>query len=379
MSRKKLLFVITEDWYYWSHRRPLARAAKEAGFDVILATRVDRHRSLIESEGVTVIPLSLRRSGRNPFREIFAVLELLRLYLRERPALVHHVAHKPVLYGSLAARCARVPAVVNALGGLGYAFIAEGWLARLRRLGLGWAYRFALAGRNSRLILQNQDDASALIRLGTIRPDAVILIRGSGVDLAAFTPSPEPEGIPLVLMPSRLLWDKGVSEFIGAAGLLRRSGVRARFVLAGELDSDNPAGVPAAAVERWRQEGEVEFWGRREDMPAVFAQSNVVCLPSYREGFPKALLEGAASGRAIVASDVPGCREIVRHGTNGLLVPARDQVALADALRRLIEDPARRKTMGLRSRELAVAEFSDLDAAQQTLGVYRALLEDSTR
>ncbi len=375
----KILFLVTEDWYFWSHRRPLAQAALKAGFEVLLATHVDRHRVLIEADGVTVLPLSLRRSSRNPFRELLSLLEVANLYLTHRPDLVHHVAHKPVLYGSVAARLTGVPAVVNALGGLGYAFIASGWRARIRRHLLSWAYKLALGGRSSRLILQNDDDLAVLVEEGMTLPEAVTVIRGSGVDLDEFKPSPEAPGVPLVLMSSRLLWDKGAGEFVAAAIALRQAGVKARFALAGDVDADNPAAVPSEEIERWRREGDVEIWGRRDDMPAVYAQAHVVCLPSYREGFPKALIEAAACGRAMVAADVPGCREVVRSGDNGLLVPPRDAVALAEALRRLIEDPLLRARMARRSREIAVAEFSQADVVERTLEVYSLLLEGTAR
>jgi glycosyltransferase involved in cell wall biosynthesis len=201
-----------------------------------------------------------------------------------------------------------------------------------------------------------------------------VLIRGSGVDLARYTPAPEPEGVPLVVLPARMLRDKGVEEFVAAARMLKQAGVNARFALVGDPDPENPAAISLAQLAAWREEGAVEYWGWRDDMATVFRQAHLVCLPSYREGLPKALIEAAACERALVTCDVPGCREVVSDGDNGLLVPARDSAALARALRRLIEDAGLRRALARRSRERAVAEFSLERVIADTLALYRALL-----
>ncbi len=372
-AHPRLLFLVTEDWYFCSHRLPLACAARDAGFDVAVATRVTAHGERIRAAGLRLIPLRLRRSGRNPWRELMAIAEITRLYRAEKPDIVHHVALKPVLYGSLAARIAAIPSVVNALAGMGYVFTSGKLSARLLRPLVTLAFRLLL--KRGRIILQNPDDRAALLKAGVALPEQITLIRGSGVDTAHFTPVPEPDAaVPLVVLPARMLWDKGVGEFVAAAHMLRDEGLAARFMLAGERDPDNPAAIPAAQLEIWRAAGIVEWSGRQEDMARLLAQSHIVCLPSYREGLPKALLEAAASGRAIVATDVPGCREAVRHGVNGLLVPARDAAALADALRRLILDPALRREFGQRGRARAEKEFSVEKITAETLALYRELL-----
>lgn len=372
-NRPKLLFLVTEDWYFCSHRLPLACAARDAGFEVSVATRIRAHGEKITAAGLHLIPLGLQRSGRNPWRELAAIGEIARIYRRIAPDIVHHVAMKPVLYGSLAAKLAGVPAVVNALAGMGYVFTSSKPSAKLLRPLITLALRFLL--KNGRVILQNPDDRAALIAAGVLKEEQVRLIRGSGVDTAVFQFSPEPDKAPpLVVLPARMLWDKGVGEFVAAAQILKQDGVNARFALAGERDPDNPADIPLAQLQAWHESGNVEWLGKQEDMQSLLAQANIVCLPSYREGLPKALLEAASCGRAIVATDVPGCREAVHHHENGLLVPARNAAALAAALRLLIENPSLRRQFGLRGREMAEQEFSVEKVIAETLALYRELL-----
>jgi glycosyltransferase involved in cell wall biosynthesis len=267
-----------------------------------------------------------------------------------------------------------VPGVVNALAGLGFLFSSASLKARVLRPMVQLGFRVLLTGADTRVILQNPDDVRLLTVSAHLDPSRVRLIRGSGVDLTVFTPSPEPPGTPVVMLPSRLLWDKGVREFVEAAALLRARGVEARFVLVGSPDPGNPAAVPERTLRDWVETGPIEWWGHREDMPATLAQSHLVCLPSYREGLPKILLEAAACGRPIVTSDAPGCREAVRHGKNGLLVPARNCGALADALESLIRDPAARQAFGRRGREMAEAEFGLEPVIRATLGLYAELV-----
>ena len=310
----------------------------------------------------------------NPLRELIVLIRLVLLYRREKPDLVHQVALKPVLYGSIAARMTGSLRVVNAIAGMGFIFSSTALLARLLRPLIVGAFRMLLGGRDRLLILQNPDDLQLLVDAKVTVADQVRLIRGSGVDPQYFTWSAEPAGVPLVVLASRMLWDKGIAEFVDAARLLRTEGVAARFVLVGDTDADNPAAVPPAQLAAWRDEGIIEWWGRRDDMPVVLASANLVCLPSYREGLPKVLLEAAACGRAIVATDVPGCREIVADGDNGLLVRVRDAVTLAAALGVLLTDPVRRQRMGQRGRDRVLAEFSEATVVAETLTVYRELL-----
>ncbi|MCX7098534.1 MAG: glycosyltransferase family 4 protein [Methylococcales bacterium] len=371
----KLLYFVTEDWYFCSHRLALAVAAQQAGFEVLVVTRVNRHGDLIRSHGLKLIPIELSRRSRNPFKELAVIWQLLAIYRKHKPDIVHHVALKPVLYGSLAARLAGVPAVVNALAGLGFLFVSKRLLARVLRPLVETAFRLLLNRSRSQVIFQNPDDQGLLVGRKLLAPERATLIRGSGVDTHVFTPMPETAGIPLVILASRLLWDKGVAEFVAAAQQVNALGVIARFALVGVGDPENPASIPDAQLEQWHELGIIEWWGRRDDMPQVLAQAHIVCLPtSYGEGVPKVLIEAAACGRPIVATDVPGCREIVRHEENGLLVPAKDVDALALAIRRLIADKVLRQTMGARGRELVEAEFSIERVIGQTLQLYQELL-----
>jgi len=364
----KLLFVVTEDWYFVSHRLPLAVAAQAAGFDVAVATREGRKADVIRSAGIRLIPFGLSRRGGNPLREVVA---LWRLYRREKPDLVHHVALKPVMFGALAAWLARVPAQVNAVAGLGWLFTSSHGVVRLARPTLRWMLARLLNQPHSLTIVQNPEDKALLERSG-VTAARLRLIRGAGVDVQVFYPvSPPPTPVCIVLV-ARMLWDKGVGEFVEAARRLIGAGVSARFVLVGDPDPANPASVPESTLRNWHGQHGVEWWGRREDMPAVLQAAHIACLPSsYGEGLPKSLLEAAACGLPIVTTDAPGCREVVRDGVNGLLVPVRDAAVLAAALGKLIGDAALRRRMGEQSRVRAETEFGLEAVIAQTLAAYR--------
>jgi glycosyltransferase involved in cell wall biosynthesis len=376
MSRPKLLYFVTEDWYFCSHRLPLALAAQDAGYDVSVVTRVNEHGDVIRRAGIRLIPFDLSRRGMNLASELAVLARLIALYRKERPDIVHQVAMKPVIYGSLAARLSGVsPGIVNALAGLGYIFTSDQLKARLLRPVIGCAFRGILGNRGSRLILQNHDDCAKFISKHFVGEERLRLIRGSGVDTTAFSQTPEPRGIPVVMLPSRMLWDKGVKEFVEAAGQLKKRGIGARFVLVGDTDPHNPSAIPTEQLKAWQTAGTVEWWGRCDDMPAVLEQTHIVCLPSYREGLPKALLEAASCGRPIVTTDTAGCREVVRNGENGLLVPVRSTAELTDALQLLIEKPELRKKMGTKGREIVVSEFGVEKVIAKTISVYRELLK----
>lgn len=372
--KPRLLFVVTEDWYFCSHRLPLALAAIEAGFDVSVATRVSAHGDVIRGAGIQVHPWEMSRGSTGVFTELRALLNLFRIYRAARPDIVHHVALKPVLYGSLLAKLRGIPAVVNALGGMGSVFTAGSARKRLLKTAILNVFKLLLSAKGKILILQNPDDRDLMVTQAGVAPERIRLIRGAGVSLDEFGVVPEPAGVPVVVLPARMLWDKGVGEFVEAARLLQAEGVRARFVLVGGTDECNPSGIDPKQLNQWTAEGLVEWLGMRRDMPAVLQGANIVCLPSYREGLPKSLLEAAACGRAIVSTDVPGCREIVRDGQNGILVPARDAVALAAALRQMILSPELRSRMGRRGRDMVVAEFSEQIVVAQTINIYRELL-----
>jgi glycosyltransferase involved in cell wall biosynthesis len=374
MGRKKLLYFVTEDWYFYSHRFDLGRAAIAAGFEVVLVTHVDRHRELISSAGIRVIPVEVDRGGMNPISEFRLIASLVKIYRRERPDIVHHVALKPVIEGGLAARIARVGVTINAVAGLGYVFSSSTLRARLLRPFVRRIISFALNGRSSRVIVQNPDDLEQLVEFTKIDRKCITVIKGAGVDIEKFKPTAEPAGDVVVTLHSRMLWDKGVGEFVDAARMLRSEGVRARFLLVGEPDPCNKASVPREQLQSWADEGVIEWLGQHHDIPGLLADTHIVCLPSYREGLPKSLLEAASCGRPIVTTDAPGCREIVRNGQNGILVPVRDARSLSMALAQLISSPEVRVRMGGRGRALAEKEFSSEIIIKNTIDLYRHVL-----
>lgn len=367
----KILFLITEDWYFWSHRLPLARAAQRAGFKVTIATRVSAFKEKIEREGFKLIPIKLERKSKNIFKEMIDFLEILKIYRREQPTLVHHVAMKPVLYGSWAARMMNVPAIVNAIAGLGFVFLAKGRKSILIKKMVGLAYRSAFSRDNTIGIFQNPQDLNLFTQSRIVKPEKTILIRGAGVDITRYGYAEEKNnGVPLVVLASRMLWDKGIGEFVKAARMVNQNGKQSRFVLVGDPDPENPMTITEKVLKKWHASGVVEWWGHREDIPDIFSNSNIVALPSYREGLPKVLLEAASCGRALLATDVPGCREIVRHNENGLLVPPYNSEKLAEALMVLIHDNALRMKMGKTGREIVEREFSEDIVAKETMSIY---------
>jgi len=367
----KILFFATEDWFICSHWLPIIDGAKEMGLEVVVVTRVNKHLEIIQQHEVKVIPFEISRRGSNFLSEIDTVLRLIKIYRNEKPDIAHHIALKPILYGSFAAHITHVKHAVNWVAGMGWLFISNSWQAKLIQTVAKSVLSILL--RRTEVIVENKDDQGIIANLG-ISKSHLHLIRGAGVDTSLYIQLPEPNDTPLVVLPARMLWDKGVGEFVDAAIMLKKRGVLARFVLVGEPDHENPASVSTSQLQKWQNDGVVEWWGRREDMPNVLAQSHVVCLPSYREGLPKSLLEAASCGRPIVTTDVPGCREIVRSGDNGILVQVRNPSALADALAKLLAEPELRLQMGQRGRERVMREFSQEIIVKHVLEIYRKAL-----
>ena len=374
MAGRRLLFVVNDTEFFVSHRLPVAVAAQKAGFEIDLAALDTGGLDEVRAHGITYHPLAVDRTGLNPLRDFRLLCQLIRLIQAVRPTIMHTVTIKPVLYGGVAARLLRVPSLVSAVSGLGLVFVGGDrktssvrWVARA-------LYRLALGHRNSCAIFQNPDDCRYIIDAGLTSSERTVLIRSSGVDVAVFQPSPPPPGPPIAIMPARLLWPKGVGEFVEAARRLLQDGVAIRMALVGKPAAHNPSSVMQSVIESWVDQGAIEWWGYQSDMAQVYARSHIVCLPSfYGEGVPRVLIEAAACGRPIVTTDVPGCREVVRHGENGLLVAPRAPQALADALRALAEDAGLRIEMGRCGRQRAVAEFSLDRVVAATLAVYQRL------
>ena len=366
----KLLFVVNQLAFFKSHRLPLALAAKAAGYEVHIATAPGAQVAEMEALGLQHHALPLQRKGRNPGADLLLLWSLFRLVLRVRPQVVHLVTIKPVIYGGVVTRLLRVPGVVMAISGLGFVFIQKGGLSRVLQTWVKQLYQLAVGGGRVRVIFQNRDDADTFKAFAHLHDRQIVLIPGSGVPLALYRDTPEPLGRVVVTMAARLLVDKGVYEFVAAAQQLRKQGVPARFCLAGDLDPDNPSCCSATDVQRWREGGVVEVLGYCADIPTLFANSHIVVLPSYREGMPKVLLEAAACGRAVITTDVAGCRDAIEPGVTGLLVAERNASALADAMQSLILDAATRQAMGQAGRRKAEREFDIAQVVSRHLQLY---------
>ncbi len=375
-TKPKLLFLVTEDWYFCSHRLPLAVAAVKVGYEVFIATRTNRHAEVITSAGLTLIPLHrMRRSGAHPFQELAALAELWRIYRREKPDLVHHVGLKPVIYGSLVALVLGNRSVVNALAGLGFVFSSKRLFAKVLRPVIKCILSFLLRRRNSRVIVQNEHDFEVLTQVVGVASSDVRLIRGAGVDLRLYMEQPPSAKPPLVVLIARMLWDKGVGDFVEAAIRIRAMGINARFALVGIPDPENPSSVPERQLRTWHDSGNIEWWGYCADIPTVLSMASISCLPTYYgEGVPKALIEAMASSRAIITTDIPGCRELIVKGRNGILVPPRDVPALSAALVALILDPERCNQMGIAGRQMVEQSLSLNQVLKETLELYAELV-----
>lgn len=369
----RLLYVVNNASFFLSHRLPLALAAREAGWDVHVATPMGPAVKEVEGIGLPWHSIQLSRSGVSPVHELGSLADLVRLYRRLAPDLVHHVTSKPVIYGTLAASIAQVPGVVNAVSGLGHAFSPGA--PHLLRAVAGLGYRVALRHQNMVVIFQNPEHQRKFVEARWVDKAHTILVPGSGVDVKRFRPvetASDSEGELTVVLAARLLATKGVREFVQAARTLRASG-SARFVLVGEPDPGNPASIPTDEIARWLDEGVIEYWGFRSDMADVYASAHIACLPSHTEGMPKSLIEAAACALPIVASDEPGCRAVVTDGESGLLVPVADASALAAALGRLLGDSALRSRLGAEGRRRAVDEFAVEHIVSTHLRIYDEL------
>ena len=377
MSRT-LLFVVNVDWFFLSHRLPIALEAMRQGYQVHIATGLTDKLGELERHGLVVHSLGLDRSSAGLGNAWRTMVQMWQVFRAVQPDVVHLVSIKPVLLGGLVARLAGVPAVVAAVSGLGFVFIAHGAKAAVRRWLVGGLYRVALGHHNLKVVFQNPDDRASLSKLAHLPDSKIAMIRGSGVELTQYSGTPLPLGVPVVLLAARLLADKGVREFVQAARLLKQQCVSARFCLVGSIDPANPASLADAELTQWASEGVLELWGQRSDMPRVLAAAQVVVLPSYYgEGLPKVLIEAAACGRAVVTTDHPGCRDAIDPGVTGLLVPVRNAEALADALKGLINDPARCQAMGNAGRALAESAFDVQQVVAAHLRIYQELIDKS--
>ncbi|WP_114793139.1 glycosyltransferase family 4 protein [Niabella yanshanensis] len=370
-EKKKIFYVVNVDWFFISHRLPLAIAMKNKGFDVFLLARDTGRRSEIEECGIHFLNVDFDRAGKNPLKELKVIAHLTNLFAKYQPNIIHNVTIKPVLYGSLAARLNRGKnfKIFNAISGLGYNFI-NGRNGLVQKI-LKGLMQLAYSG-NVQFIFQNPDDISLYKTMGFLDRGNYKLIKGAGVDETIFSyKQPVTTGRIKVVVTARMLYDKGIVEFIDAANLLKINWEnKAVFVLAGDIDDHNPSGISESELQRMLIPGYIEWIGHQKDVRPLLEEADIVCLPSYREGLPKSLIEAMAVGRPIVTTNVPGCKECVEHEVNGYLVPAKDHVALAEALGKLLSDKDSREKMGRLSREKMVEELSLKKVISSTFEYY---------
>ena len=391
----KLLYFIGVDWFFYSHFLDRAIAAKEQGYDVVVLTGLTRNDDPLAEHGIKLIGLPFERRSLNPLGLWRNLVDVVRVLKQEKPDIVHQIALKPVVVGSIACRWLGIKRVINAVVGLGFAFSSDQGAARVAKQVLSLLFHLVLDKKNAKTVFENSDDRDHFIRNGWVRPDNAVLIRGAGVDIERFAPRPTPANVqdtqragfsvpnrrapsdpPIVMLLSRMLWDKGVGEFVEAARILiqQHGKDHTEFVLVGDPDDDNRGAIAREQLLAWQQEGVVQWWGHKPDVENVLAQATISCLPSYREGLPKSLLESLAMGLPCIATDVPGCREAVVNGVNGYLVPAKDPVALAHAINLLVSDATLCAEFGQASRQMAKQSFSKALVNSQTLVLYDQLL-----
>jgi glycosyltransferase involved in cell wall biosynthesis len=367
----KIIMMANTDWYLYNFRLSLAESIRSNGDQLTLLSPHGPYVQKLKNMGFNWIEIYLSRKRNNPFKEIVTINQIASIYRSEKPDLVHHFTVKCVIYGSLAAKLTGVKKIINAITGLGYIFLNENLNTRIVRWIVKKFYLFSL--RNTMVVFQNEDDLQLFQRNSMITQGQAIVIPGSGVDIDEFKPVKEPEGIPSVILIARLLRDKGVYEFVEAAKMIIGQFYHARFILVGDIDEGNPASLTQNELQEWVKKGFIEWWGWRDDVINVYHCANIICLPSYREGISRTLIEAGACGKPLVTTNVPGCKQVVIDGENGFVVPQKNAEELAKALIKLIINPKLRKEMGIRSREIVTKKFSSSIINSQTLNLYEMI------
>ena len=374
MTNKRVLFVITEDWALISHRLHLVEASINAGYEVALATRVNKNRKNLEDRGIKVFEWELHRGSLNPIKEIIAIFSLCKILLVFKPHIIHAVAQKPVIYAGLARKIYNQTSFVGTLGGVGFVFTSKSLKAIILKPLLKLLLKLALVGRKTRLILQNKDNINTIKKINIINNNYIRLVKGAGVEIQKYLPSKIPLKTIIVILPGRMLWDKGVGEFVRVAERIKLRNIKARFVLVGDVDLDNPNSIKQKQIDKWVESGIIEQWGRCDDMEKVYKKSSIVCLPSYNEGLPKVLLEAGSSSRPAIAFDVPGCRDVIQNNVNGYLVEFRNEHALETALTKLINDKKLCEEMGKNGRKIVERDFRSEIINAQTFKIWNEVI-----
>lgn len=372
---KKIFILVNVDWFFLSHRLPIALSAHKAGYDITIVTSDSGRIQEIGIYGLKYIKLPLNRASLNPFKELKIVLFLCKLYLKEKPLLVHHVGLKLFLYGSIAAKIFKIP-TINAMSGLGYLFSNTQKFNVLKKM-IFKTLNYFFKSLNAIYVFQNHDDKNLILSyLPSINKQDCIIIKGSGVDIKDFAYTPEYESEKtIILLLSRMLWDKGIKEYVSAAKLIKHQlNGTTKFLLVGPIDRENPMGISHEELNQFEEKDYIEWVGYKENIKEVISQSNVVVLPSYREGLPKSLIEACAIGRAIITTDAPGCRDVVEEGVNGFLVPIKDSELLSKRILQLVNDKKLRSEMGINARMIAEREFSLDYVISEHLMLYKKVL-----
>mgnify|MGYP003951095363 CR=1 FL=1 len=367
----KLIIVVSEDWSFWSHRLPLAMFAIKAGFEVIVVTKLNKYEKRIREMGINVININFRRSLNTPFIDLCNLIKLINLFRKEKPDIIHNVALKTILIGSIAGLFTKNSIVVNAYTGLGYVFSSNQLKAIIIQIIIKPFLKLIIRKKNYWAIFQNPDDMHLFTELGLNVTKRSVLIRGSGIDINKFSKVIDKNKKPRVMLASRMLWDKGVGEFVKAAKFAREKNIEAEFIIVGDVDEDNPMSIPVPVLKKWTNSSYVDWKGYSDNMFETLSSASIICLPSYREGLPMVLLEAAAIGRPLIATDVPGCREIVKDGYNGILVKPKDVNSLYNAIFTLIHSSEIRKVMGENGRKLVENEFSTEIVNSKIISLYK--------
>lgn len=371
----KLAILINDLSFFCSHRLPIAEAANSKSFQVVIGygDLGGADPRVLEKKGLNVCFVPMQRGSINVLKNLQSLFYIWKFFKKEKPDIAHLVTIKPYLFGGVIARLLGIPSLVSAVSGLGTLFVHKDLKSKILRLLIYPLYRMAFNHLNQVVIFQNQDDAKVLLKWGVVSPEKVRLLRGSGVKLENYIKLREDTGIPVVCFAARLLVDKGVYEFVSAARLLKNRGIKARFLLAGDIDTQNPTALNLNDLNKINKDSSVEILGHQKDIPTLYAKSHIVCLPSYREGLPKSLIEAAAAGRAVITTDVPGCRDAIIPNKTGILVPVRNSEALANAMQDLIENSKKRESMGKAGRELAEKDFAIENIVKAHLNIYENL------
>lgn len=367
----KIILAVNTLGSFISHRRGLYLKLREGHqVKVILPTSEDHNAAQKEVVPSELLGIRMSRKGMNPLAEIRTIFDLYCQYKKEKPDLVHHFTIKPVIYGTIAARLAGVPKIVNSITGLGFVFTSTSPKAKILGILVKNLYRFCFASPKVKVIFQNLDDRDFFVTNGMISQDRGFLVEGSGVDVQKFTPVKIENQQPRILVASRLLIEKGIFEFMEAIEKLKSQGIPFEALIAGEVDPGNPGTITESQVKTWQQAGTATFLGFQKDMVSLLNSVDIACLPSYREGLPMSLLEAMAAGKPIVTTDAPGCRATVRDGRNGFLVPPKTSQPLVEALEKLLTDRELRTKMGNESRTLAVELFSKERITSEIIKIY---------